>query len=196
MPRFFPISRPIATLLVLGLLFPVFALPSQGAVLADVRAAVSNDWSSAGKAFSSGDWEIWLSGYSYHAPWSYARKNCDDLNSKAWGLGVARSVTDYKGDEHTVYVLGFEDSYHHGEFHLGYMWMRSWPIVAKGPRLGLGYSVFAFSRCDMGNRMPLPGVLPFIAVGGAKIKLCATFIPRVKGFVEGNTAYCFAVIKL
>jgi palmitoyl transferase len=185
-----------ASRLIFCVLLAFFVPSVRGAVLADFNAAASNDWNSAGKAFTSGDWELWLSGYSYHAPWSYARKYCDDLNSKAWGVGVARSVLDRKGDQHTVYILGFEDSYYHGEFHLGYMWMRSWAISEAGPSLGLGYSAFLFSRCDMKNHMPLPGILPFAALGGEKVKLYFTFIPRVKGFVEGNTAYCFITVKL
>jgi len=185
-----------ASRLTLCVLLAFIAPSARGAVLADFNAAASNDWNSAEKAFTSGDWELWLSGYSYHAPWSYARKYCDDLNSKAWGVGIARSALDHKGDQHTVYILGFEDSYYHGEFHLGYMWMRSWAVSKVGPRLGLGYSVFLFSRFDMKNHMPLPGILPFTALGGEKIKLYVTFIPRVKGFVEGNTTYCFITVKL
>ena len=195
MTRSFSMALTTASLAVLWVLFSFFSPSAQGAALSDFSAAVSNDWNSAGKTFTSGEWELWLSGYSYHAPWSYARKHSDDLNSKAWGVGVARSVLDSKGDQHTVYILGFEDSYYHGEFHLGYMWMRSWPISEAGPRFGLGYSVFLFSRCDMYNHTPIPGALPFIALGGEKIKLYATFIPRIKGFVEGNTAYCFITLK-
>ena len=196
MLRFFPFFQPIAARLCASLLFSFLIPVVRGEALADLSAAVSNDWNSAGKALTAGDWELWLSGYSYHAPWSYARQHCEDLNSNAWGLGVARSVVDAKGDKHTVYILGFDDSYYHGEFHLGYMWMRSWRWKDQWPSFGLGYSVFLFSRRDMYNHAPVPGLLPFAAIGGRRLKLYATYVPKVQGFVQGNTAYLFVAVKL
>jgi palmitoyl transferase len=90
-------------------------------------------------------------------------------------------------DTHSLYATVFRDSHYEPQYNVGYMWMTYWSLA--GPlQGGLGYSVFVFSRDDMGNRYPLPGALPAASLRYRGVELIGTYVP---GFTPGGSVGYF-----
>ena len=67
--------------------------------------------------------------------------------------------------------------------------MTYWTL-AGGLQGGLGYSLFFFSREDIGNRWPVPMLLPGASLRYDDVELIGAYVP---GFTQGgNVGYLFA----
>ena len=69
--------------------------------------------------------------------------------------------------------------------------MHGWQILDTPTRIEAGYSVFLFSRKDIGSYLPLPGALPMVSLGTQSTKLNVTWIPRISDTIQGNTLFFF-----
>ena len=147
-----------------------------------------------GEATRAGRWSLYLSGYDVHLPYSYSAEQRHRLNSIPWGGGIARSVTDADGDMHEVYAMGFSDSHYHAQFTAGYVWTRLRKLGDSGSAVGWGYTAFFYSRRDIANYLPLPGLLPVVTLRYRDVEITGTFIPRF-GTVQGDTVYFFSRIR-
>ena len=140
-------------------------------------------------AFSHGRNDYYASGYIWHAPWAYSADKREELNEAAWGGGFGRSVVDENGNTHSLYATAFRDSHAKPQYNVGYLWMTYWTL-AGGLKGGLGYSLFFFSREDIGNRWPVPVLLPGASLRYNGVELIGTYVP---GFTQGgNVGYFFA----
>jgi len=132
-----------------------------------------------------GRWELLLSGYAWH-------EEGDRYNEKAWGLGIARRVTDARGNERLLYALASKDSYSKPQYLAGYAWLARWPLGEK-LQFGAGYTAFLMARSKYGpgNYIPFPGVLPVASLGTERMNLMATYVPA---FAGGNVLFVFGRI--
>src|SRR5262249_45958107 len=112
-----------------------------------------------------------------------------ELNDIAWGGGYGRSVVDADGDTHSVYVLASQDSHYKPQYFAGYLWTTYWPL-AGNLQGGLGYTVFLFARSDIGNYVPLPGIVPPASLRWGRAELLGVYVPGVAH--AGNVGYVFA----
>jgi lipid IVA palmitoyltransferase len=141
--------------------------------------------------YEQGADDVFVSGYSYHLPYTWTAERRAELNSNAWGGGYGRTVEDPDGDTHTVGVLAFLDSHKHVQWNVGYMYSTYWG-ARDGPQAGLGYFVFVVQRPDIAGGVPIPAALPLASLRYGQATLVATYIPTLNGGVNhGSTLYVF-----
>src|SRR5258706_3440229 len=126
-------------------------------------------------ALDDGRWDVYLTGYAWHAPYAYSKEKRDELNDAALGGGLGRSVVDANGNTHSLYGMIFRDSHYKAQYTAGYAWMTYWPATEKLD-FGLGYSVFLFARSDIGKYFPTPLASPIASVRYGDFELMATAV--------------------
>jgi palmitoyl transferase len=139
-------------------------------------------------ALHDGRWDAYATGYAWHAPWAYDKDKRDQLNSAALGGGLGRSVVDANGDTHSLYAMAFRDSHYKPQYTAGYAWTTYWP--GKWVDIGLGYTVFLFSRSDIAHYTPLPLAGPLVSLRHGEVELMATAVPGI-AHDSGNIAFVF-----
>ena len=154
----------------------------------EFTAHVANNWEQAKRAWSDGDWTLYLTGYTWHMPYAYDQQRREELNSEAWGGGLGRYVYDNNGNYHGLYAMVFSDSHYEPEYHIGYSWQHYWGSGEL--KAGLGYTVFVFGRDDVVHYVPIPAILPLASVRYARFELMGTFFPGF-GSGKGNIAFFF-----
>ena len=137
-----------------------------------------------------GDHDLFLSGYSWHLPFTYTKEKRDELNSNAWGGGYGRTVEEPNGDTHTVYGFAFSDSHENAQINVGYAWSTFWG-PRDGLQPGLGYTVFIAQRPDIANGIPFPAILPLFSLRYQRVTLQSTFIPTINGGVNNGSVIFF-----
>ncbi len=152
------------------------------------KGHLSNNWDQSKRAWFDGDWSLYFSGYTWHAPYAYSSTNRSDQNDLAWGGGIGRYVYDEKGNYHGLYVMAFSDSHYKPQYNFGYNWQTYWGD--GNLKAGLGYTVFFFMRSDIGNYWPIPAILPLASVRYSKLEVMGTFVPGFGGG-NGNVGYFF-----
>src|SRR5258706_2565427 len=145
-------------------------------------------------ALDDGRWDVYLTGYAWHAPYAYSKEKRDELNDAALGGGLGRSVVDANGNTHSLYGMIFRDSHYKAQYTAGYAWMTYWPAAEKLD-FGLGYSVFLFARSDIANYFPLPLAAPLASVRYGDFELMATAVPRT-AHDSRNIAFLFVRLSL
>jgi len=176
---------------VLALVVGVFSIagPAQADGWQDTKDVLAYKYERSKDAFFNGRNDYYASGVSWHAPWAYSSERRHELNEAAWGGGFGRSVVDANGNTHSLYAIAFRDSHYRPQYTTGYLWTTYWPLAGR-LRGGLGYSALVFSRSDIGNRYPVPAVLPAASLRYREVELIGTFIP---GFTQGgDVGYFFA----
>ena len=177
---------------VLALVVGAFSIagPAQADWWQDTKDLFAYKYARSKDAFFNGRNDYYLSGLIWHMPWAYSsERRHDELNEAAWGAGFGRSVVDANGNTHSLYALVAQDSHYQPQYTAGYLWMTYWPLAGR-LQGGLGYSVFVFSRDDIGNRYPVPAALPAASLRYREIELIGTYVP---GFTQGGeVAYFFA----
>ena len=177
---------------VLALVVGAFSIagPAQADWWQDTKHMLAYKYARSKDAFFTGRNDYYLSGFIWHAPWAYSsERRHDELNDAAWGAGFGRSVVDANGNTHSLYALVAQDSHYQPQYSAGYLWMTYWPLAGR-LQGGLGYSVFVFSRDDIGNRYPVPGVLPAASLRYREFELIGTYVPGIAP--GGNVGYFFA----
>lgn len=146
-------------------------------------------------AWNRGDWDLYLSGYAWHLPGSYTAARRSKLNSTTWGGGFGRSIGDDQGNRHLIFVMGTQDSHYKPEYFAAYCWQH--PLIPDSPvQLDFGISAFLFSRVDVEDGIPLPGLLPYLAVGSKRTQLIMLYVPPIGDLIGGQTVYFFARVLL
>jgi lipid IVA palmitoyltransferase len=138
-------------------------------------------------AFLNGRNDYYVSGYTWHAPWAYSyERRHYELNDLAWGGGFGRTAVAADGNAHSLYALAFQDSHFKPQYMAGYLWTTYWPLADR-LQGGLGYSVFLFSRSDLGNHWPVPGIVPAATLRWNKAELIGVYVPGLAH--AGNVGY-------
>jgi lipid IVA palmitoyltransferase len=167
-----------------------FAAPAQGGWWQDLEDEHAYHYRRAKDAFHDGRYDGYASGYTWHAPWAYSsERRHHELNDIAWGGGFGRSVVDADGDTHSVYAIASQDSHFKPQYLAGYLWTTYWTLAGR-LQGGLGYSVFLFSRGDIGGWIPLPGVVPAASLRWRQAEIVGVFVPGVAH--AGNVGYVVA----
>jgi len=176
----------------------VLALPGRASALecADFWTWVDTGCRRVVDTYQNGETQLIVSGYSYHLPSTYTPEKRAELNSNAWGGGLARATEEPNGNTHTVYFYAFEDSHKNAQFNAGYMWATYWGD-RDGVQAGLGWTAFILQRPDIASGVPVPAALPIAALRYKKSSLLATYIPTLNGGINhGSTLYVFGIIGL
>lgn len=125
------------------------------AAAASLGDSVSYKWERSKEAWRQGSWDLYLTGYAWHAPYAYSKQKREEYNDFAVGGGLGRSVFDEDGDRHSLYGMVFRDSHYKPQYTAGYAWMRYWG-GREAVSLGLGYTVYLFARSDINHYIPAP----------------------------------------
>ena len=176
----------------------VLAFPGRASALecADFWTWVETGCRRVVDTYDNGETQLIVSGYAYHLPYSYTPEKRAELNSNAWGGGLARTTEEPNGNTHTVYFYAFEDSHKNAQFNAGYMWATYWGD-RDGVQAGLGWTAFILQRPDIASGVPVPAALPIAALRYKKSSLLATYIPTLNGGINhGSTLYVFGIIGL
>jgi lipid IVA palmitoyltransferase len=176
----------------------VLALPGRAHALdcADFWTWVETGCREVVDTYDKGENTLILSGYSYHLPSTYTPENRAQLQSLAWGGGLARAVEDAKGNTHMVYFYAFEDSHKTAQFNLGYLWATYWGD-RDSVQAGLGWTALIVQRPDIASGVPFPAALPVALLRYKKANLITTFIPTLNGGVNhGSTLYVMGTVGL
>jgi lipid IVA palmitoyltransferase len=146
-------------------------------------------WDGTKRIWREGEWDVYLSGYTWHLPYAYTTEERKEENAFTYGLGLGKTLTDERDNQRSLYALIIEDSNYKTQFSLGYTWMARWRTI-DDLKLGLGYSVFLFAREDFNNYVPQPGIAPLLSFGTDKVSVWATFVPG-----EASILYFFGRVS-
>ncbi len=130
--------------------------------------------------------EIYLPFRAHHLRYAYTRDKIDGYREDSWGLGYGRSRYDAQGNWQGWYGMAFLDSHSKVQPIVGYGYQWIWG-APQGLHAGLGYTVLVTARSDVGNYMPLPGILPIASLNYGRASLNASFLPGGEGY--GNIIF-------
>ena len=174
----------------------VFAPAAQAAECADMWQWLDFACRRLVDTYQQGRNDVYLSGYTWHTPWTWTAEKRAEENANAWGLGVGRSREQADGDTDLVYALVFADSHKNPEWNVGYAWNTYWG-PRRGLQVGLGYTAAIVVRTDIAKGLPFPVVLPLGSVRYDRVSLFGTYIPNLGGGInQGSVFYFFAKVTL
>ncbi len=137
--------------------------------------------------WNSGEYDLYLPVYSWHNRLAYDKSKIQKYNELPWGGGFGRSFRDEDGDDHFLFLMGFQDSYDRFEPYGGYGFMKRWHMdEEKTFSLGLGYSLGITAR-DQYDYIPIILPLPIAGVQYKNIALECAYIPG--GHNNGNVLF-------
>lgn len=174
------------------------AMPNRAMALecADFWTWLENGCRRVVDTYEHGDNGLLVSGYSWHLPGSWPAERRAMENQNAWGGGWAHSVEHPNSDTDTVFFLVFEDSHRQAQFNLGYGWTTYWGEREK-LQPGLGFTAMIIQRPDIASGVPVPVVLPLLALRYQKVTLLSAFVPKLNGGINhGDILYFFGKIDL
>jgi lipid IVA palmitoyltransferase len=183
-----PLTRAPGRLAVVAIGLLALATSGRGGVADEVGGFFKERLESVRLALHEGEPELYVTGYTWHLPWTYDRATRTRLNSANWGGGIGRSHIDRRGDQNSVFFLAFSDSHRQPQFILSYGWQRPW-LANREWGLSWGYMAFLFSREDVAHHFPLPAVLPSAAVRWRRLELVGLFVPRVSRDIKGDVFF-------
>jgi lipid IVA palmitoyltransferase len=172
------------------------APPAQAAECADMWEWVNLACRKLVDTYKFGGNDLFISGYSWHTPWTWTAEKRAEENEYAWGAGWGRTVEKENGDTDTVFALVFSDSHRKPEYNLGYAWNTYWGR-RDSIQGGLGYTAFILARSDIANGFPIPAILPLASVRYDKVTVYTTYIPNFGGGINhGSVLYVFGKVAL
>jgi palmitoyl transferase len=151
-------------------------------------------WSYARKIYCEGGTDVYVTGYMYHGRGTYSRERVDELNEKAWGGGLGRTMADERNNADSLYFLANMDSHRQAQFTAGYAKLWRW-TAATDARAGVGFTLFLLSRADYFSRLPFPGLLPIASLEVGRFALQATYVPLLPAGT-GDVLFLFGKIRL
>ena len=160
-----------------------------GAASASLGDTVSYKWERSKEAWRKGAWDLYFTGYAWHAPYAYNKQKREEYNDFAAGGGVGRSVFDDDGDRHSLYGMVFEDSHYKPQYTAGYAWMR-YSGSRDSLNWGLGYTVYLFARSDVNHYVPAPMAGLLASARYESLELMVAAVPFGKAD-SGNIALVF-----
>lgn len=122
--------------------------------------------------------------YTNHPSWDW--ENRHEENGYPFGMGLGRQVIDSRGNERTLFMVGFVDSNYRLEPMIGYQWLARWPIGNTGFHVGAGYLAGLTMRGDY-MWLPCPLPLPVAKIGTDTVSFYGTYIPVTNVFFFYST---------
>jgi palmitoyl transferase len=138
-------------------------------------------WDGTKRIWSEGKQDLYLSGYSYHAPYHYSAEKRDTLNDAAWGLGYGRTLTEENGNQRMLLGMVARDSYRKPMYVAAYVWLARWD-VGHDVRAGAGYSALVISHSTATNYWPAPYLAPVVSLGTDNAAVYGAFARGVAWF--------------
>ena len=126
-----------------------------------------------------GSTDLYLAGYARHGRNTYTKERLEELNEKAWGVGIGRRLRNARGNDEIIYALGISDSHFKPQLMAGYAHEWIYPMAGSALELGVGYTAMLMSRQDYFGGFPFPIALPLASIGTRDIKLRASYVPRL-----------------
>jgi hypothetical protein len=138
------------------------------------------------RTYDEGTPELLIPTYTWHLPFAYTREKINGYQNFPFGLGYGRGRIDEKGNYHSVYALGFQDSHFKPEWMIGYVWRTYWALgdELKG---GLGFTTGLTTRADYSHYVPVPYIFPMGSLEYGQLSLEVTYVPGGKG--NGNVMF-------
>lgn len=158
-------------------------------------------WSStkenANHILNQGKTLIYISLVAWHDRNTYSPESIDQINEKAYGLGVGRSIINKNGNKEALYLNAHLDSHGMVEVESGYSWQKIFR-PSNNIKIGVGYSAGLTSRTDIADRIPIPYILPLASIEYAdSISLEAILIPKLdNGINHGNVVFIYLSKKM
>jgi palmitoyl transferase len=136
----------------------------------------SGAWDGTKNIWRDGNWDLLVSGYTWHLPYAYSPEKRQQENSLTWGFGIGKTLVDERDNQRILYTLIISDSHYKPQYSAGYGWMARWKAY-ENIRVGAGYTAFIMARSDIHDYVPFPGVAPLASIGTNRFSLFGTFIP-------------------
>jgi lipid IVA palmitoyltransferase len=145
--------------------------------------------------YENGETRLIIAGYAYHDRSTYTAQKLKDLNEKAWGIGLERTLVNERGNRESVYAMMFMDSHNDLEPTVGYEWQT--PLrLTSGTKFWVGYSAGLTMRSDF-SYVPVPFIFPTAGFSVGKLNIKAVLIPKLNGGINhGNVLFIFGSIPL
>ncbi len=158
-----------------------------------VRQTIAGLAGEMASIYREGRTDLYLSGYYWHLPFAYSEERRRELNDRAWGLGIGRTLVDARGNERGLFATASRSSHFKPQYAAGYLWLARWPLI-DDIKVGAGFAAFVFARSDIFRYAPLPGIVPMGSVGTDRAALYVTYLPRISNGItgRGNVIYAFA----
>jgi len=74
-------------------------------------------------ALYDGRWDVYLTGYAWHAPYAYSKEKRDELNDAALGGGLGAPLSMRTATPTHSNGMIFRDSHYKPQYTAGYAWM-------------------------------------------------------------------------
>jgi palmitoyl transferase len=133
-------------------------------------------WGGYQRTIHDGSFDVFVSGYAWHPPTSYDENQKDNLNEKAWGTGLGRTISDNGTLQNGVYLFVSEDSHNDPQVMWGYSWVARTPSKA-GLRLGAGYTFMMIQRDEYGY-IPVPFATPLFTLNVGPVQTVLSYVPK------------------
>ncbi|MBC7488745.1 MAG: hypothetical protein H7240_00630 [Glaciimonas sp.] len=125
--------------------------------------------------------EVYLSSYAHHGRDTYTPERIKELNQKAWGAGAGRTFRNAEGNDESLFFLSIRDSHFKPQLMVGYAYEWVFSIPKTPIEFSAGYTAMLVSRQDYFSGFPFPLPLPIAGVGTKRVKLMASYVPRLSG---------------
>ncbi|MFN0299476.1 MAG: phospholipid:lipid A palmitoyltransferase [Burkholderiales bacterium] len=158
-----------------------------------VRRTVARLAGEMASIYREGRTDLYLSGYYWHLPFAYSEERRRELNDRAFGFGLGRTLIDARGNERGLFATASRSSHFKPQYAAGYLWLARWPLI-DDLHVGAGFAAFIFARSDIYHYFPLPGIVPIGSVGTGRAALYVTYLPHISNGItgRGNVIYAFA----
>jgi palmitoyl transferase len=165
-----------------------------GAETGDEASLWQKAKSKAALIYGTGKQEIYIAGYTHHGRNTYTPERIAELNEWTWGGGWGKSIRNANGDDESLYAMIISDSHYKPQPMVGYAYQWMWPVGHSGIEIGAGGTVMLISRADYFGGFPFPIALPIGSVGTRRVKLLASYVPRLSK-KEGNGDVLFMFMR-
>jgi hypothetical protein len=118
-----------------------------------------------------GQWLVHLNGASHHF-------NRRDLTERNWGLGATYELNPLEPYVWAGEIDFFKDSFNDPSGYAGASFRRRFRHVDVGL---VGFVMYRESARDRIGSTVFPGILPFVELGTARVRLRTAYIPAVTG---------------
>jgi palmitoyl transferase len=132
--------------------------------------------------WASDDYSVLVPFNIYHIRATYDKEKIKEYNEMPWGAGIERFHIDEHRNRHSLYLLGFADSWSDFQPVLGYSWQKN--FYCHDASFGIGYSAMITGR-RKNSYVPSPGLVPVASAGYKFLSVQTTWVPYL-GHNTGN----------
>ncbi|MDR1477173.1 MAG: hypothetical protein LBI17_03535 [Rickettsiales bacterium] len=127
-----------------------------------------------------------------HMRWNYHRDEIDRYNESPGGLGFGISRNE-NHVEHSLYLVGFNDSNRYFQASFGYGWLAKIWNPGSFFNIGGGFTISAQMRHEY-DHIPIPLPLPLAGADLGPVSVQAAYVPGWHGM--GNVAIFWVKLRI